>query len=141
MDSLLDAVLGVDADNAKLIRELEAWAGEVLVCREDAFGLNDNSGGLQRTLDPYVGVLVARGRLENVVARADLVLVASIDALFVSFTEEVRSDWIRVTGMEDLARDDWWRRLPTRGPVRDELDALVSKGVFESLGDARRDGD
>ena len=141
MNSLLDAIVGVDAINTKLIHELEAWAGEVLLCRDDASGLNDNSGGLHRCLDHYVGVLVARNRLENVVASADFVLVSSVDALFASFTEEVRSDWVDITGMEDLARDDWWwRRLPTRGPVRDEYDVLVSKGVFESL-DARGDSD
>ena len=139
MDSLLNSGNFGGEDEVGLVVQLEAWASEVLLSRDDALGHNDDKGGLDRCLDHFVGVVVARDRLQRVVGSSNLVLLAAVDALFISFTEEVRHDWVRVTGMEDLGGDSWWwTRLPTSGPVREEFDVLVDNGVFGRLDE---DGD
>lgn len=132
MDTLWNNLDDNGAGSHELVQELDSWAIDVLQSRGDALGISEDEFWENRCLDHFVTVVVTRDRLKTVAGSSDFYLVAAIDALFRSFTEDVGSEWILVTGQEDIARDEWWwNRLPVSGPARDEFDELVSKGVLE----------
>ena len=99
----------------KLVRSLDSWASEVLHCRKDALGLAGEEAE-NRALDHFFGTVVARDRLERRVGSSDFYLVAAIDALFVSFTEDVGRDWTLLTGLESMVKADGGTEFRTADP-------------------------
>ena len=129
MKTLSEVLDGAVSHDHELLRQIDAWSSEVLGLRKDSLWPGDDPGG--SNLDDLFGTYVARDRLERIPGSGKLRVVAVIDALLESFTEEVGRDWIALTGMESDAGDGWWwARLPISGPVRDDFDeyqALISE--------------
>ncbi len=132
MEKLFDAVGQQDEPTASLVREVDAWASEVLVLRSDALSPEVDPRSTNRKLDSLFGAYVARDRLERVPGASDFLVVAALDALFESFTSEVGREWIALTGLERRAgRGWWWNRLPLEGPAREDFDDAVAAGLVE----------
>jgi hypothetical protein len=77
-----------------------------------------------------VAAAALRGRLELALAevggelgREVSAAVAEVDRAFWEFTEDDESEMlVRLDGRQDETLGWWWRRIPTAGPARRELD-------------------
>ncbi|GAA0911084.1 hypothetical protein [Virgisporangium aurantiacum] len=77
----------------------------------------------------YVAGLIIRDRLAGAISRLDPTLagridsaVSEVDRRFTDFTEHDDDGCTgRVDGRVDPGRGWWWRRVPIRGPIREEL--------------------
>lgn len=101
------------------VTELEGWAGRVLRLRREL----EESIASHQVWGPYdlVGACHNRDRLEVMGVRRSRSLEA-VDELFRSFTEEVGTGWVDAIGLADQTGNEWWwQRVPSRGPVREEL--------------------
>jgi hypothetical protein len=108
-----------DRVDPAFLQELEGWAARVLrLHRESTDGpVPENAWG------PYdlVGACHNRDRVASFDVGRSFSLEAA-DELFRSFTEEVGSTWVDSIGLADeKGAGWWWKRVPSRGPVRDEL--------------------
>ena len=77
----------------------------------------------------YIAALIIRDHLARAMLRVEPILVgqvesvvAEVDRQFMDFTEcDEDGCTERTDGRKDLSRGWWWKRVPMRGPVREEL--------------------
>jgi hypothetical protein len=77
----------------------------------------------------YIAALIIRDHLAKAMLRVDPVLkhqadsvISEVDRRFTDFTEHDEDGCTeRIEGRIDPSRDWWWKRVPKRGPVREEM--------------------
>jgi len=106
---------------------VEAWRGHIdRLLREQDSTLEDHSvwGAHDYAAALHLRDGVARG-LNTLPdeGRFDAIsLVRSVDEIFMQFTEpDIACLVVRFLATDECRREWWWYRIPTRGPVRDEL--------------------
>jgi len=134
MDRFSEILAGMDDRGSnELLSGIDAWASEVLTLRSDTYKPGYDPLGRTVILDDVFGSYLARERLQRVPGSSELLVVRSIDALFLSFTEETGRGWIHLTGMEGHAgRGWWWSRLPVSGDRPEDSDIAASASRLTS---------
>lgn len=115
-----DLIAGWRAEVARLRRELDKDADDRTV-----WGADD-----------YVGSLHLRSTLARAMSNPKLTqteaasLLSEADEIFRSITEPDNEDLLRRFAPEESATPGWWwGRIPRRGPVRSDLNALSARSA------------
>lgn len=130
-DGLLHAMsaeVRVGAATLPLLALLESWALRVLRVYTE---LETTVAECEWGMDDYVGALFARDWLERGLQAAGLTqgrrepsAVLAVDALFRSFTLPDEHGFLQNVQRGLPVEPWWWTRIPSRGPIADEITAL-----------------
>ena len=128
----------IDMGNGKTISGLDlvdSWSARVLRLFHEANDPHSMSMSSCWGVHDFIAALFIRDHLDNGIhhvnheGEADPFAVQVADELFQSFTVLDAKGRLR-TARSDLSHEPWWwQRIPSRGPIRDELWAIASGGL------------
>jgi len=109
------------------IDELAGWATSVLRLLDESRKSSESWPDYWGPFD-LVGVYHQRARIEALAGGPLGALLGAVDALLLTFTEDVGVAWVESIGLGEEAGDGWWWRLvPFDGPLRDELEDRIGR--------------
>lgn len=107
-----------------LLDLVDSWARQMALIAAEA-GAPLGSMPDTRTADDFVGALYTRSRLEKALAMVDgevsLGSVMAADELFRRFTVFDGTETLRRVYDDAPLQPWWWQRVPTSGPIYEEL--------------------
>lgn len=114
-----------DPERTALVSLVESWSGHVArFLRELELSWVDTTLDVWGVRDLAAAYYI-RDQIESLLVQAHASRPHSVelaDAVLVSFTAESAFDWLTQTG-DTPGTGWWWQRIPTRGPVRGEIDS------------------
>ena len=122
---LSDLAGQVDSHGTSLIDLIDSWSGHVLrLLRELDLAWEDPANDVWGVFD-LAGAYYVRDRIDSILARTHATRphgVELADCLLLTFTLETPFEWQSHTGQLPGV-GWWWQRIPSRGPVRQEIDS------------------
>ena len=104
-----------------LLTVVDSWARHVLRLAEESKGVETRDSWVSHD---YVGALYVRDEIERGLSGEINPTVAAIDELLRGFTRPDEFGELRILGYEVPSEPWWWQRVPSTGPIADELHAL-----------------